>query len=274
MHGLWIAGIPAAARRGEAGDQSLTIDLPAGEKYPTVTIHFTTHGKRLPTVGRLEPPLPEADVPVLWQHWSVWLPPGYELAEYFPDQLRSMPRRLTWSQRLFGCLGRAAGQTAFNPLRSEDWRNAMTGGGALADRVHSTEAKAAQTLGQSAGPQGPWVETRLPGFEADDAPGWTVYRLSAAEVSSPGVVVVHRPTMGLLGVLALLLTAAIAWWTAGRRPLALGVAAGVLAVTALLVPVAVAAIASGALLGVLFCLALRAGASPGRRRRRRPARAT
>jgi hypothetical protein len=263
VHGLWIAGIPAAARRGEAGDQSLVIDLPAGQKYPTVTIHFTTHGKRLPTVGRLEPPLPEADVPVLWQHWSVWLPPGYELAEYFPDQERSTPRRLTWSQRLFGCLGRASGQTAFNPLGSEDWRRAMTVGGGLGDRVHGTGARVSLNSGQSAGPKGPWLETRLPGFEADDAPGWTAYRLSAAEVSSPGVVVVHRPTMGLLGMLALLLTAAIAWWTAGHRPLALGVAAGVLAVTALLVPVAVAAIASGALLGVLFCLALGLVRPPG-----------
>ena len=92
------------------------------------------------------------------------------------------------------------------------------------------------------------------------------------QVSSPGVTVVHRPTIGLLGVLAMLLAAAIAWWAAARRPLALGVAAGVLAVTALLVPIAVAVIASGACWAC--CFAWRWGWCAARTtRRRRPSRA-
>ncbi len=42
VHGLRIDGAAAAARPGAEDDRELTIDLPSGEQYPTVTIQFST----------------------------------------------------------------------------------------------------------------------------------------------------------------------------------------------------------------------------------------
>ncbi len=243
VHGLWIDGTAAALPPGKEDDRDLAIELPPGEQFPTVTLHFSTHGDRLraigrlepplPTIGRLEPPLPESDLPILWQHWSVRLPPGYELPEYLPDRERALPRQWTWSQRLFGPLGRAA---ATMPLQD-------------------TESPAAATPAPEA--KSPWVEARVPGYEAEDAPGWTAYRLPLDKISSAGVTVTHRATLHLLGAMALLLVVGIGSWGAGGRPAMLCAAAGVLAVAALLVPVAYIPISSGALLGAAYCLAMR-----------------
>ena len=163
VHGLWIDGTAAALAPAQEDDREPD-DRTArrASNIPTVTIHFSTHGDRLRAIGRLKPPLPESDVPILWQHWSVRLPPGYELPEYLPDRERSLPRQFTWSQRLFGPLGRAA---AAAPL-------------------HDTESPAAATPAPEA--KSPWVEARVPGYEAEDAPGWTAYRLPLDKISSAG----------------------------------------------------------------------------------------
>lgn len=107
-------------------DGRLAIDLPPGEKFPTVSVDFTTPKTRLGIVGSLRPPWPEADLPVLSQHWTVWLPPGYEA---FNPDLRWQPSRAPqpgWNRRLFGPLGRAADQEPFNPLAAKHWSAAAS----------------------------------------------------------------------------------------------------------------------------------------------------
>ena len=271
VRGLWIDGHAAAARAADAGDCNLTIDLPANEKYPTVTIHFRSEGDGLPRWGRLAPPLPEADVPVLWQHWSILLPPGYELPEYEPDPTRSPLRQFSCTQRLFGPLGRPSGRPAFNPLAQKDWGLPRFSSGATAGLSGSVEPPAnAALLDKPAVAAGtvfsgkvspvansPWDEARLPGYEAGDTQGWTRYRLPVNELAAAGVVVTQHATLHLAGAFVLLLVVALSWWQAGDRPLLLLAVAGVLAVAALLVSVAMIPLASGALLGVLFCLLMR-----------------
>ncbi len=231
VHGLWIDGVRTAARPGAADDQSLTIDLPADEQYPTVAIHFSTRGNRLGAVARVAPPLAEADVPILWQEWSVWLPPGYEMAEYLPAAPQSAPRQFTWSQRLFGPLGRAAGEPP--AAGTEPPRQAATA---------TPPAKL------------PWVDARTSGDETEDTPGWTAYRLPVTKGTSSGLVVTHRATLRLLGVLAFLLVVALGCWLLAGRPRALAATATALAATALLVPAAYIPIGSGAVLGAGYCL--------------------
>ncbi len=97
----------------------------------------------------------------------------------------------------------------------------------------------------------------MPDYAAEDAPGWTAYRLPVTKTSSAGLTVVHRATLRLLGSLAFLLVLGIGWWWAADRPRTLSVAAAALAVTALLVPAAYIAVASGAVLGASYCLLLR-----------------
>ena len=176
IQGVWIDGLPAAVRQEADDPQAILIDLPPNEKYPSVTIHFSTRGGRLGTIGRLEPPLPRTDAPVLWRQWSVWLPPGYELAEHLPDDECSPPRQASWSQRLFGPLGRATEAAA--PRR----------------RIAAPPSESDSL----------WAPTRSGGFEPEDSRGWLVYRFPVSDAAAIRPVVVHRAAMRLVGLLAFL----------------------------------------------------------------------
>ena len=62
-------------------------------------------------------------MPILLREWSVWLPPGYEIADTAGGAAPEI--QPTWSQRLFGPLGRSARGHVFNPLLSSDWREIL-----------------------------------------------------------------------------------------------------------------------------------------------------
>ncbi|MBN2473676.1 MAG: hypothetical protein JXB62_03635 [Pirellulales bacterium] len=157
LHGAWIDG-KRAVRREEGGN--LAIDLPPGEKFPRVTVHFTTPGAGLGIGGSLEPPFPTLldDVPVFSQRWTVWLPPGYEAVD--PNLCPQTPplSSLSWSQRLFGPLGRSGEAASFDPFSPEHWSSRASQRRAQ----HLAQRKAErllQTLGAliakgAAGPEG------------------------------------------------------------------------------------------------------------------------
>ena len=66
---------------------------------------------------RLNLRLPRLDVPVLDRRWLVWMPPGYGLFDADPRWLVEPVRHVTWSQRIFGPLGRPAPEPVFDPSR-------------------------------------------------------------------------------------------------------------------------------------------------------------
>ena len=177
---------PAAARagKGESDESILTIDLPAGEKYPTVAIDFSTRGDRLRTLGIVKPPLPQADVPVLWQHWSVVLPPGYELPEYDHDGSDRKPLGPNRSSAAW----RRAGQGAFRPWRHD--ARAKVAGSRDEKEKTAAAAAAATTLGWM--PRCPDMKRTTPRNGPSIASTWR-------RLASAGLAVVHRPTVRLLG---------------------------------------------------------------------------
>ena len=264
LHGIWVDDTRAAL--GPSSDENpdvVVVDLPPGEKLSTVAVHFTTQDDRLSALGHLRPPMPDASLAVLAQHWTVWLPPGYEACEFLPDRQASPARRLSWSQRLFGCLGRAAAQTAFNPLSVGDWSSGLqfflrekeTGGEPAGGR--SPSGGAAEGLASTIAPVGP------PGDRFEDVPGWTAYRLELSDLPPSGLAVFHGPMIRMVGWLVFLVTVALGLWKLGRRPVLLTALAGVLGTLAMMIPASCAAMASTAMLGTLFCL----GAGLLRRRR-------
>lgn len=128
VRGVWlderrISGtVPvfASAKTG-LSPSVLRIELPPEKKFPTVTLEFVTPGRSLGIVGAVEPPLPQVDLNVLSQHWSVWLPPGYRS---FDDDARWQPLGLpqtSWRQRLFGVLGRRPESPPFDPATFGEW---------------------------------------------------------------------------------------------------------------------------------------------------------
>ena len=97
------------------------VDLPTGRSFSTVTLCFKTAGALPDFVQSIRPPMPKLDIPVMSSHWTVWLPPGFELLDPDPRCENHGLADLTWSQRLFGPLGRGARESRFNPLSGQEW---------------------------------------------------------------------------------------------------------------------------------------------------------
>ncbi len=120
VRAVWVDDERTAWDRGGEG-RAVLVGLPAGRRFPVVAVQFDTTGGRLRALGSLTPPWADADVPILARRWTVWLPPGFESPE--TDLRWQQPRgpRSSWSQRLFGPLGRDAESGAFDPLSVSDW---------------------------------------------------------------------------------------------------------------------------------------------------------
>jgi hypothetical protein len=230
LRGVWIdqnRAFPHVEPGAEPPE--LVVDLPAGKRLASVEIAWTVQRDGLGAVTVLEPPTPQADVPVLARHWTVQLPPGYEACDFIADRVASPRRVWSWSQRLFGVLGRAADQPPFNPLARNDWLRA----GEAAPAPSQAEAVASPA----------------------DCSGWVSYRLDLADLAHGRVGVVHIATIHAVGWLMFLSAAAVGLWKLGGRSVLATALAGALGIVAMMCSSCFIPIASAALLGVLFCLA-------------------
>lgn len=145
IQGVWADNTSASWQRPDEQDKSrVAIDLPTGRRFPVVCIHFTTTDRRLQPIDTLAPPLPVADVPMLAQHWTVWLPPGYESASVDPRWQSRYGRPVTWRESVFGPLGRGPDSPPFAPFDAAAWSGLV-----LPDPLsQSAEGKAARWLQQ------------------------------------------------------------------------------------------------------------------------------
>lgn len=221
---------PATWRRAAAPDRRILLDLPPGQRFPVVAVHFAMPAGRSETLDVIDAPLPAIDAPVLSQNWRVWLPPGYGIAE--PRQLGGN-LRLTWPRRLFG------------PL-------APTADSKLWDAQSVPRSAAAKSV--SAETPGPWPDS--PHFEEDpsDEMGWTAYRIDISPGIAPRLTVIRRDVHRVIVWLAMLAALALSWWIAGTRPARVVAILCAAAAAALLLPDFYAPFASGAVWGSLACL--------------------
>lgn len=103
----------------------------------------------------------------------------------------------------------------------------------------------------------PWIVPELCDPGAVDMRGWNAYEIEMASGTPPRVTVARSAALRGLRWVAMLLAVAVGWWRAANRPLRLAIAATVAALVALFAPSLIAVAASGAMLGLLFCLGFR-----------------
>ncbi len=126
LQGAWVdqQQLPLAPAPRPA--DSLTIDLPSGRSFAAIALHYSTPARLPRYFATHEPCFATVDLPVISRQWSVWLPPGYEIVDTNPFSTRLMPSP-TWTERVFGLLGRGADARVFNPLAASDWRRLLAG---------------------------------------------------------------------------------------------------------------------------------------------------
>ena len=118
-----IDGVTAVVNTVDASQQeaesrkTFTLELLEPLRFPTLSLHYAPtqrHGDdtdaQLRQFSQVAPLAPEIDIPILSRSWTCWVPPGYQLL----NRRATTPPRMTWSQRLFGPLGRAAGESPFD----------------------------------------------------------------------------------------------------------------------------------------------------------------
>lgn len=67
-------------------------------------------------------PLPKCDPAISVLEWQVTLPEEWETDQFLPGLMQRTPAaEYAWPQRIFGCLGRTASETIFNPARPTEW---------------------------------------------------------------------------------------------------------------------------------------------------------
>ena len=254
-----VSGVWVDRRRADwhptrdAGGSGLLIDLPEGQRFPVVLVQFTTVGQPLGFVDSVSPPEVAVDVPVLSRHWKVWLPPGYESRGCDPNCETPPTDRLSWTQRMFGPLGRPAGQAPLDPGDPSDW---LTLSAVDTGHPRSVDASGADALRRDQIADSAWAEPAAE-FAAVDTVGWTFHSVELSSVQSAGLEIVHSDTFRAFGWGVFLTVLALAWWLAIDSPAVLTGLAGLFGTAALLVPEIYSAIASGALLAVLLVLGFR-----------------
>lgn len=120
IRGVWLETTPVNWHYSPQ-EPSLQVDLPS-DRFVSVVVQFTTLATPLAWRGSLSPPLPRAEIPVLRQHWLVWLPPGFAATRTNPSA--AAPNATV--ERLFGPLARDTTTSPWHPLG--DWRLPLSRG--------------------------------------------------------------------------------------------------------------------------------------------------
>ena len=192
VQGIWVDDKPAAALRGtDPAADELVADLPVNLKFVTLVLRLSTRGKPLGTLARLQPPLPEIDLPVFARHWRLELPPGYAAFCSGRDPQPAQTASFSLWRCLLGSLGRSPDQSIFNPLRRADWQSAL--------RWWKTGDRPAD-----------------PGPDAETA-GWTQFRIDLAD-GALSVIVVRRAAVDAGGWTLFLVVVGVGAWGLSRRP--------------------------------------------------------
>jgi len=111
---IWCDG--AALTIQASDEENVTVPLPADREFVTVVVEFHSAVKVARVLMDIETPDIGIDAPVLQTEWALRLPPGYELLDIDGGSCDQAPSELTWSQRLFGPLGRATQTPPLDPL--------------------------------------------------------------------------------------------------------------------------------------------------------------
>ena len=117
----WIDGARTSQER--SADGKLTIPLRDGVYFPVVTVTFRTNGQPFGLLGQVNAPILHADIPVLHRSVTIGLPPELEIREGASGWRCDQIQPLSWSQRLFGPLGRRPGEKPFDLLNAAHWRS-------------------------------------------------------------------------------------------------------------------------------------------------------
>ncbi len=234
-------------------ERALPVRIPLETSESVVKIYFQTHQSPLRPFCTVEPPHLHSDVPALAIEWNVWLPEGFAVADDGNHVFR-------WQERLFGPLFRANVSSSFNPLHLFDWwitedPSAANPRKLVADDISGNRASGESATDVTSTAQVTRASDRsaLPSqYESVfSQPGWHMRHQSFSADDAPiPLFVSHANTINSWGIGLLVASYLLGRRYCGGRFRLMIATITVTTCFALALPVAVAPLATGALMGV------------------------
>ena len=220
--------------------QPVLIRLPAQAHVSKLSLYLETRGPTLSAGREIIPPLVLEGLSYIAGDWTIWLPEEYAATG---AGLSADVPTLNWRERLFGVLGRSTASQPFNPFRLAD------------ENISSAppEVSEVESAIRTPDPNTVAVATAAKAVDVSKI-GWRSYHESFTANEPAPIVVLHPPAI-TTWLIALLLAS----YLFGRRirhahPELFVVALAVAAAAGLLLPIARANLAAGAVIGLLLSL--------------------
>jgi hypothetical protein len=238
VRGVWIDDKAAIWSRMDSGDSlGILVTVPADRRFSVVRVEWTASVKKLGLLGKLTPPSISAELPILASHWTLWTPPDYDLSGSHSNWQEPRFVDYSWSQRLFGVLGRSNATAAFNPFSLQDWWALLAPASSYGD------------------PQAVKDQSPTTGV-SEDMQGWNACCVELTS-STPAILYVHRDTIRLYAAIAFWLALVLGHWLIVPRPILTIASLGLLAMGSCLLPTFLVSVSSSAFVGLLLCVTIR-----------------
>lgn len=127
-------------------DHVLKIRMPERAAQASVSLCFQTQQHLPKFVEQLRPEFPQTDMKVLSRRWRLWLPVSYDAPSESLLANRYCRRTASWSERLFGPLGRSEHASVRNPFRADFWTQYRTSRENM-EQAGNAATQVLQTLG-------------------------------------------------------------------------------------------------------------------------------
>lgn len=121
LDGQVVPGLPSAKANGHA----IHVSLPARRRFVAATVFFAQQVRPGRHWMSLTGDLPKLSIPVLDQHWTVWLPRGFLAAAPDHQTWTESAPVTDWRRRLFGPLAAGPADEPFQPFSPESWRHLL-----------------------------------------------------------------------------------------------------------------------------------------------------
>jgi hypothetical protein len=229
------------------------IHLPAQSRFATVVIYFDTREPEFSIGSVINPPLNAKNSPIISGNWTVWLPNDFHVATESDPAIKSFD----WGRRLFGPLARNSEAAPFNPLRAGDWARAVNRftdwrtNVATPMPLNFSGAQASDAAYRGKLPL--LANVNEPDDTAAQFPGWHAYREHfVAELAPIPLTIEHRSAMTAWSVVTLFCTFLLGARLCRRSWRTFIVLTAAAAALAILLPLPIASLATGALWGLLL----------------------